>query len=164
MLDMPQEFYGATTTFVRDRVAEIKVIEHDHAIEAMFRALQAEKRSREALVYASHDIATKGLGGCEPSRATFGSFIVALRTARIWPYQAQSVLQMEDGVDRMPTIPDNKCGYLCGCQHVTDLMSSLTTTLGTIYNSAKGVCLDCIKRQYLGTMGKCRAYHDGMKN
>ncbi|KAF1918156.1 hypothetical protein BDU57DRAFT_189207 [Ampelomyces quisqualis] len=164
MLDMPQEFYRATISLVRDRVADIKVIEHDDAVVAIFEILQASKRMNEGLVYASLDTVTKELGYCGPSKEWFGNIMVSLRDADIWPIRAQSVSRMKDGIARMSKISTNRCGALgCKCQLVKDIKMSLTTEIGSIYDSVQGLCLDCFKRQHLGIPGKCRVGHQGMK-
>lgn len=164
LLDMPQEFYKATVSLARDRVSDIKAIEYDEAVVAIFQTIQASKRLNEERVYASLDTVTKKLGSCDPSKKWFGHFMVSLRDAKIWPLQAQSVLRMKNGITRMSPIPDSRCSTSsCGCRYTFNINNALTTEIASIYNSMEGLCLDCIKREHLGITGKCRVSHKGMK-
>jgi hypothetical protein len=163
VLDMPYEFYKATVILVRDRSTDAKIATmgaHILPLE-IFDTLHSNKRQVEVQAYTVFSTLAATSRTCKTSYDTTGRLMESLRDSGNWPVVTRSVSEMKGKVAKMQEVTKSCTSWTCACSsYPTNIKSSAVIKMDQVYNSVKGICLDCIKSHALDGTVQCRIKHD----
>lgn len=156
LLDLAPEFKSVSRSFIVNCAEPL-------SISAMMNGYDfLPVRLLERIVKEQHDTQMRALAALDPIIPATGSacknlqndcdaFMKELRAARLWPLCTISVEVLMNRLARIPdtTFSRERC-YPSECPCKTDTRHSgrtLAATVRDVYRSAKGLCLDCVKRE-----------------
>ena len=97
---------------------------------------------------------------CDTARQDIGLFFAGLREIGLWPLNTVSIADLKARLTDMPLTksPKQPCTiYKCSCKDDTLDALRMKVYVEKVYDSVRGVCLDCVKRKQLGVNGSsCR--------
>jgi hypothetical protein len=164
MLDMAHEFYQTTLVITRDCSADtsisISAYGTDFLPAIVFDKLRTNKRACEDASRVTLHSVTRSSCECDGYRRNLGSFIINLCDAGIWPLTSASVSDIKRKALLMKEMTNSACtSNRSYCNDLRHIKSKLISAINEVYESVKGVCLDCLKREALGATRKCRITH-----
>jgi hypothetical protein len=172
LLDLPQEFFNVSQSLIRDRsnIFSITTAMDGHEflpVQLYETVLRAQIVHQKETVAVFGPIA-QGNEICDASKQRVAVFFQTLLSHALWPIsrysvpgiKAQLVHVNENETSTSSAKACTTAYTCCSCKVIGGLKGSLGCRLDTVYNSVRGLCLDCTMQRTLGKPPtNCRIGH-----
>ncbi|KAJ4357083.1 hypothetical protein N0V95_002821 [Ascochyta clinopodiicola] len=170
LLDMASEFLQVSKSLIRDRCDLLSISAMSNGedflpLRLLERIAKEQHQTQTRAFAALGPIVRSGMNTCENTQQEIGIFFQSLRKIGIWPQKSMSVRLLKAGLAKMP---DRKfamkpcSNHQCLCKSTSLDAKTLLVDVTRVYDTVKGVCLDCVKRKELGVLRPiCHVACDG---
>ncbi|KAF2119125.1 hypothetical protein BDV96DRAFT_371170 [Lophiotrema nucula] len=172
VLDLPLEFYKVTRMIIRFRVDPINIETATHGYEFLplhvidrlhWDRKQLQERMMEVL-YSPTMIQNTKI--CYEAGRQVVPYLQALQDVQLWPPRTMALQKFHMGAQRLSQRTFS--GYLCSqgqvgncfCASTHEVQARVCPTTKKIFDSATGLCLDCVIKKDSSGHFACRVLHD----